>query len=536
LQIPVILRLFLDRQRCAGESPASTRSRAKAERRGVRLPAQFLFFYILVLALHAPLLSLPYFWDEAGYFIPAARDLLLTGDPIPTTTLSNAHPPLVMTWLALWWKVFGTAFWVTRTAMLVFAALALAAVFRLGERLGGRELGVAAAACTAVYPVFFAQSSLAHLDMAAAAFTLWGVLLYQEGRRAACVGLFALAALAKETAIVAPLALFAWELVASRKWPRVVIGGAKSLKSSAALLLTALPLAVWFAYHYARTEYAFGNPEFVDYNLLATLHPARIGLAALRRLWQLFGYMNLFVLTVVAACAWWMRRREGSRDAVPRAELATFAAIGTSYVVMHSVLGGAVLARYLLPVVPLVIVGSLWTVQQAIPRWKLALAVILLSFSIALFAPSVTASPPEDSLAYRNFIAVQARAAAFLEQEMPNAMVLTVWPATDELQRPWLGYVTAPVSAVQMKNFSDEELARAPSGFDAVLVYSHHPENRLLRYFPSLERAAERWFEGHRDLNAEEVAATVGGRIVFRAENGQQWAAVVVIATQFPSP
>jgi hypothetical protein len=79
-------------------------------------------------------------------------------------------------------------------------------------------------------------------------------------------------------------------------------------------------------------------------------------------------------------------------------------------------------------------------------------------------------------------------------------------------------------------------LARAPSGFDAVLVYSHHPENRLLRYFPSLERAAERWFEGHRDLNAEEVAATVGGRIVFRAENGQQWAAVVVIATQFPSP
>ena len=25
-----------------------------------------------------PLLRLPYFWDEAGYYIPAARDLLLT--------------------------------------------------------------------------------------------------------------------------------------------------------------------------------------------------------------------------------------------------------------------------------------------------------------------------------------------------------------------------------------------------------------------------------------------------------------------------
>ena len=25
---------------------------------------------------HAPLLQLPYFWDEAGYYVPAARDLL----------------------------------------------------------------------------------------------------------------------------------------------------------------------------------------------------------------------------------------------------------------------------------------------------------------------------------------------------------------------------------------------------------------------------------------------------------------------------
>ena len=53
---------------------------------------------------HATLLRLPYFWDEAGYFVPAARDLMLTGSLIPHSTLSNAHPPLVMLWLAFWWK------------------------------------------------------------------------------------------------------------------------------------------------------------------------------------------------------------------------------------------------------------------------------------------------------------------------------------------------------------------------------------------------------------------------------------------------
>src|SRR5664279_2222736 len=59
---------------------------------------EYLFAYALIFTFlfvtHAPLLRLPYFWDEAGYFIPAARDLLLTGSLIPHTTLSNAHPPL----------------------------------------------------------------------------------------------------------------------------------------------------------------------------------------------------------------------------------------------------------------------------------------------------------------------------------------------------------------------------------------------------------------------------------------------------------
>jgi 4-amino-4-deoxy-L-arabinose transferase-like glycosyltransferase len=505
-------------------------------RRGLLLAAQVAALYLLLLALHAPLLALPYFWDEAGYFIPAARDLLLTGDPVPTTTLSNAHPPLVMAWLALAWKLFGYSFLVTRAAMLVFAALALAAVFRLAERLGGRELAVAAAACTAVYPVFFAQSSLAHLDMAAAAFTLWAMLRYLEGCRLACVALFALAALAKETAIVAPFVLFAWEVIASRKWPSLAAPSARSLQSSAALLLAAVPLAAWFGYHYARTGYAFGNPEFVHYNLLATLHPARIGLAALRRLWQLFGYMNLFVLTAAAAVAWGMRRRSRSATAAPRVELATFAVLAAAYVVMLSVLGGAVLARYMLPVTPLAIVASLWMVQQEVRRWKLVVAAVLLSFAVGLFAPSVTASPPEDSLAYRNFILVHAQAAAFLERQMPDATVLSVWPANDELRHPWLGYVRAPLHASQIKNFSTEQLRNAPPGFHAVLVYSHHPENRLLRLFPALERAANRWFEGHRDLTAEEAAALVGGRVVFRAQSGQQWAAVVASTTRYPSP
>ena len=69
----------------------------------------FAAIFVAIFLLHVPLLRLPYFWDEAGYYVPAARDLLLTGSLIPHTTVSNAHPPLVMAWLALWWKCVGFA-------------------------------------------------------------------------------------------------------------------------------------------------------------------------------------------------------------------------------------------------------------------------------------------------------------------------------------------------------------------------------------------------------------------------------------------
>src|SRR5262250_1882560 len=66
----------------------------------------FATFTLVLIAAHFPLLRLPYFWDEAGYYVPAARDLM-AGSLIPHSTPSNAHPPLVLAWLAASWKLLG---------------------------------------------------------------------------------------------------------------------------------------------------------------------------------------------------------------------------------------------------------------------------------------------------------------------------------------------------------------------------------------------------------------------------------------------
>src|SRR6266513_2650877 len=138
----------------------------------------FAVIFTAIFLLHAPLLRLPYFWDEAGYYIPAAYDFFQHGELIPHSTLSNAHPPLPALYLALWWKLSAFKPAVTRIAMLLIAALGLTAVFQLSRLLTRTTVAVAVTACTMLYPVWFTQSTLAHADLAACAFALWGLFFY----------------------------------------------------------------------------------------------------------------------------------------------------------------------------------------------------------------------------------------------------------------------------------------------------------------------------------------------------------------------
>ena len=78
--------------------------------------------FVIIFLLHAPLLRLPFFWDEAGFYIPAAYDLAHSHTLIAKTTLDTGHPPLSAAYLALWFTISGWKPAVARVAMLLLAA------------------------------------------------------------------------------------------------------------------------------------------------------------------------------------------------------------------------------------------------------------------------------------------------------------------------------------------------------------------------------------------------------------------------------
>lgn len=501
----------------------------------------FSLVFTCLFLTHATLLRLPYFWDEAGYYVPAARDLLLTGSLIPHSTLSNAHPPLVMLWLAFWWRYSGFTPAVTRTAMLLVAAFALLGVWRLARRVANDQVAVVTVVCTALYPVFFTQSSMAHLDMMVCALTIWGLAMYVERRPVATAVFLALAPLAKETAIITPMALMGWEMVCPLlgPWPGEELCFQKrDWLRTLSMLLCVVPLSLWFAYHHHRTGFVFGNPEYLRYNLGATLTPLRVALAMLIRLWHLLGYLNLFVLTIFTAYAMsqpaLLERGGSDRQRIAIPVQLVFGVVIAAHVVTLSMLGGAVLARYMLPVLPLVILICGSTLRRRIRHWVWVIGAVCAAFVIALFTPPPYRIAPEDTLLYRDYVVLHKQAETEIVRRYPQARVLTAWPASDEMTRPFLGYVRQPMDITRMENFSLEEMeraARAVGQFDVVFMFTTkwQPPHPLLQSLPFGEALQERFFDYHEDVTPERAAEMLGGRIVRYENRKNEWVAIIVI-------
>jgi hypothetical protein len=490
----------------------------------------FSVIFVAIFLLHLPLLRLPFFWDEAGYYVPAAYDLAHDHALIPHSTLDTGHPPLSAAYLAMWFAVSGWKPAVARIAMLLVAAFALTNVFLLARRITNTGVAVASTIATSLYPIFFVQSSLVHADLTAAAFTLWGIRMAVERRLWLSQIAFSLAVLCKETAVITPLALSVWEILDRDSGPP-----RERIPRAAIYLVPLLPLLGWLAYHHHLTGRIFGSAEFYQYNVNQTVNPLRFILAVGLRLWNLLGAMNMLALTAATAVAMFFPPvvdRDGERKRIAIPIQLQFAMIMLAHVLAFSLLGGAVLTRYLLPVYPLVIMIGMSTLYRRILRWQWAAAGIIILFVLGLFFDPPYRIAPEDNLRYRDFVQLHYGAARFLERHERDATILTAWPAQDELTKPYLGYVSRPFTIVSLRDFTVEQVmkARQTRGqYQVAYLFSTKYESGSWLRPKFWERWNRQYFDYHQDVAPEVAAELLGGRIVYLARRKAEWVAIVEI-------
>ena len=473
--------------------------------------------FVVLVALHAPYLTLPYYWDELGQFVPQTLDLYNEGRWIPVHTLPNVHPPGVEALLALvWTAVRGPSIPASRILMLAIAAFGVVGSFLLAIRLSRRAAGLPAFAALLLLlasPLFYTQSMMVQLDMPAMAFSVWALLYFLDGRLRASIVLATLAVLMKETAVVLPLVLGVWLVVRERNVPR-----------AAFYLIPCAVLAAWIVAVWRATGHPLGAPEFSQYNTWYSLHPVRLIVALLRRIFYLCASEFRWIGTLGLIWAWrrtnWLRTPEW-------AVAGTFA---VAHIVVVSAFGGAVLERYLCPVLPVVFAAFAvgWAALEG--RLRLIVPGVALAGSLV----SMVWYPPypfpyENNLAMADFVTIHKLTADYLATEPDIKIVATAWPLTDALRRPEFGYVLKPVRTIELHDFRSLNLRNAQDQqVDALIVYSRdsRPRNGGVRRFAFVEQFLHRYYDDAPQADAREIEAALGFRSTLRWEHRGMWVEV----------
>jgi 4-amino-4-deoxy-L-arabinose transferase-like glycosyltransferase len=429
-----------------------------------RTRPQYLFIFFLLFAaplfaIHLRLFDLPFYWDEHGQFIPTALDLLRTGAWVAHSTLPNVHPPGVEAYLVLWYKLFGFSIPVTRVAMLLLAALGLLFTFLLAIELSRGTKGAPAflpPLFLIASPLFFTESMLAQLDMPAMVFTLLALLLFLKknfaGAAAACVALV----LVKETGIVVPFIL-CLALLVRKDWRRASL-----------FFAPALALFAWLVLLHHATGYWLGNPGFAHYNVAYALHPVRLAMSFARRIYYLFfaefRWIGTLLLVFLAPKLQTFRR----------AEWKIALAVAAANLVLVSVLGGAELERYLLPVLPIFYIAVAVALSGA-PKLigVLATSALVIGLVVSLFWNPPYPFPYENNYAVVDFVELEQLAAGFAERNLQGRTIATAWPYSSALENPDYGFVHRPLKVVESGDFHVASIRALPPGsFDALITYT----------------------------------------------------------------
>lgn len=476
----------------------------------VRLRSYILAFGLIALFLilaHGPLLLLPFYWDEAGQFIPASLDLYRTGAWIPVSTLPNVHPPGVMAYLAAWWSVFGYSIVATRIAMLLVAALGALSTFLLGIEMSRGATGTpafAALVLVCLSPLFFAQSMLAQLDMPAMCFSVLALLLFLQNRfRASAIACTALV-LVKETGVVVPMLLGCWLFF--ERQPR--FGYKRNEQAQALWFLLPLPgLLIWLAALRHATGHWFGNPAFTAYNLWEPLHPIRFLIALLRRLYYLFIGSGHIIGTAVLL---WALRRMPLLRSRPWRIAASFV---LAQVLVVSALGGAVLERYLLPALPLIYIAFAVSLGALLPRARrLTFGALVVCLIAANFVNPLYPFPFENNLAFVSFVELQKTAAASVA--VRDGTVATAFPMAEALRNPDLGFVDTPRKVTAIADFTAPEIEKlklhAP---DMVVVFTRTWDPLHFLGRPFVERFLARQYGYRPEMDPAAIADTLSMQV-----------------------
>ena len=258
---------------------------------------------------------------------------------------------------------------------------------------------------------------------------LAALLLFLDGRYAWCAVAATALVLVKETAITTPMVFGAWLLFREKR-----------VREALYFFAPAVALGMWLVELHRVTGFWLGNDEFTQFNVNQSLEQSHLLYAVAQRLYVLFLADGRFLGAAALLVGWRFLRGK---------DWAVAGLVALAQILVLTIFGGAVLDRYLLPVLP-ILYAAMAVAASAFTRniRRISQLAMLALLVVGWFWNPPYPFPYENNLAMMDFVHLQQEAAHYLDDHAANQRIASVWPFTDAILKPALGYVQRPLNPV----------------------------------------------------------------------------------------
>jgi hypothetical protein len=199
--------------------------------------------------------------------------------------------------------------------------------------------------------------------------------------------------------------------------------------------------------------------------------------------------------------------------------------VGVLQTLIVSVLGGAALERYLMPVIPLFYIAAAAALSTVRLRRRAAAVVAMMAGLIAaILINSPFTYPYENNSAFVTFVRLQQKAAEYVESDLPEKTIASAWPFPDALRRPEFGYVRRPHRVLGLPNFDPDTVLPLAGKIDVLVVYSRTWESKWgVLSSPWVKRFLGKYYFYKPQITSEQIEQQLGLTPVARWEERGQW-------------
>ena len=385
-----------------------------------------------------PHLSLPYYWDEAWVYGPAVRlmernGLSLLPDALPVY-YSRGHPLLFHFLAGAWLKIFGNTIFSSHVFALFISIMLIAAVYIIGSRLFNKTVATVSVLLLLLQPIFLAQSALVLPEVMLGFFALLSIYFYLRRQMVLYFIFGTLMLFTKETGIAFVFIAFILEIIYQRK--NIISRPWMVFKK---LFIAGSPVLVFILFLIIQYSYNgwFFFPEHTNF---VTFEPGVVfnrfvdGLGAYIFIYQ--GRNLLFFFSILILIYGLVRKIKFEF----KNELFALLLFIIGFMLVSSVNFFA--NRYVLCVIPLVIMLTLGIIFQVIKNKYLITGFVLLAIGLQIRILDKQ-SNSDHNLGYINAVKVNIEMIEYCNSlNINNNEVFTYFITRGILSNPLAGYVS----------------------------------------------------------------------------------------------